>query len=476
MIAKFSTHKAYIIYCIIFICNSFINYQAICQNDSIIDNTTTTDSLTTDYSENIIYHFKLIDAIMPNALRLVRNAVNEAEKQNADVIIMELNTYGGRVDIADSIKAILVNTDMKTVSYIVNNAISAGAFISIACDSIYMTKDATIGAATVVSGQDGTQMPDKYQAVMRAKMRSVATLKNRNPDIAEAMVDDRVSIPGVIDSGKVLTFTADEALKHDFNDGIVSNLEEVIEALEVGEHKVIEHQVTAIDQIIGFLLNPIVNSVLMMLIFGGIYFELQTPGIGFPLAAAIIGATLFFAPLYLQGLAASWEVVLFFVGIALIAIELFVLPGFGVIGVSGLILIISALTLSLVQNDFFDFTFTGWDEVGKALFRVMATLFVGLGAMFAFGGSFLNTKAFQRLTVQDEQRSEFGFTVKKLDLDHHIGAIGKTLTDLRTSGKIVMADNEIYDAISEGGWIDKDSNVKVLKIEGNTLVVRKVNV
>jgi membrane-bound serine protease (ClpP class) len=475
MTAKFSTYKAYRLKLLLLYCLLFINYHAISQADSLQkDSSKIFKEDTTQKKEQIIYHFKLYDDIMPAAGRLVKNAIKQAEAVNADIIIMELNTYGGRVDIADTIKTYLLNTEIKTVSYIVNNALSAGAFISIACDSIYMKEDATIGAVTVVSGTDGTQMPDKYQSVMRAKMRSVAELNGRDPDIAEAMVDDRVAIPGIIDSGKVLAFTAAEALKHNFNDGIVENLEDVIKLLKIDNYKVVEHQLSVTDKIIGFLLNPIVNSVLMLLIFGGIYFELQTPGIGFPLAAALIGATLFFAPLYLEGLAASWEVVVFFVGIAFIAIELFVLPGFGAAGALGIIMIVGSLTLSLVQNDVFDFTFTGWDEIANALFRVVATLIIGLGTMFALGGSFLKSKAFLRLTLQDEQRSDLGYTIKLPEIDIQIGLEGKTLTDLKTSGKVEMPDGEIYDAISEGGWIDKGTTVKVLKIEGNTLIVRKV--
>ncbi len=475
---KFSTNSLYIL-SILISCIVFINYQAISQdtieNYSAIEvDSISNDSLQTQEDKKIIYHFKLFEDIMPNASRLIRSVVEQAEEVNADIIVMELNTYGGRVDIADTIKSILLGAKPLTVSYIVNNAISAGAFISIACDSIYMKEEATIGAVTVVNGTDGQAMPDKYQAVMRAKMRATAELQGRDPDIAEAMVDDRVAIPGIIDSGKTLTFTANEALEHNYCDGIVRNLDEVIEALGLEDVEVIEHQLTAVDKIIGFLLNPAVSSILMLMIFGGIYFELQTPGIGFPLAAAIIGATLFFAPLYLQGLAASWEVILFFVGIAFLAVEIFVLPGFGVAGILGLLLIVSSLTFSLVQNDAFDFTFTGWDEIGKALLRVMLTLTGGIAFMVAFGGSLFSTPAFKRITLTDEQRAEDGYAIRKIELDHLIGSTGKAITDLRTTGKVEI-DGEIYDALSESSFIDLGTEVKVLSIDVNTLVVRKTS-
>ncbi len=474
---KFSTRNSILSSFIIACCIFFINYQAISQHDSlfIVDDSVelSADSAITSDDESIIYHFKLYEAIMPNAGRLVKKAVQEAEEINADVIIMELNTYGGRVDIADTIKTILLNADPLSVSYIIDNAISAGAFISIACDSIYMKEGATIGASTVVSGTDGSEAPDKYQSFMRAKMRATAEVQGRDPDIAEAMVDAEIEIEGITEKGKVLTMTASEALEVDFCDKIVTGLDEVIAELGIKEYKIVEYKAEPIDKIMAFLLNPAVSSILMLMIFGGIYFELQTPGIGFPLAAAMIGATLYFAPLYVEGMAASWEVVLFFVGIALLAVEIFVLPGFGIAGSAGLALIIGSLTLSLIQNDFFDFSLTGASEIGFALLRVILTLFTGIGLIVAFGGSIFNSHAFKKITLQDEQLSDEGYTIKREDIGLMVGEIGKAITDLRPAGKIEIED-EIYDAMSEGGYIVVNSSVKVLRVEGNTMIVRVV--
>jgi len=461
---KFSTNRilpiGFISLCLLL----SINFQAIYAQEA-------SDSAAVEPDKEIIYFFQLHEDIMPNAARLVDNALDEAVERNADVIIMELNTYGGRVDVADSIRAKLLNVAPLTVSYIINNAASAGALISIACDSIYMNKSSTIGAVTVVS-QDGQQMPDKYQSYMRSKMRATAEAQGRNPDIAEAMVDDRISLPGIIDSGEVLTFTASEALKYDFTDGIVANLDEVIAALGITEYELIEHEVTPMDKIFAFLLNPIVSSILMLMIFGGIYFELQTPGIGFPIAAAVIGAVLYFAPLYIEGLAEHWEIVLFFVGIILIGVEIFVLPGFGAAGAAGIALIVGSLTLSLIQNDMFDFSVAGMDQIGIALLRVVVTLFAGIALMVAFGGSIFNSAAFKRITLQDEQLAEHGYSIRRDDIHGMVNKKGVAITDLRPSGKIEI-DDEILDAMSEGGFIERGSNIIILKIETNTLIVRE---
>ena len=260
-----------------------------------------------DSMENtLIYTFEIKEMIAPSAARTVKKAIAEAEAQQADYILMELNTYGGLVDAADSIRTSLLNTSIPTISFINNNAASAGALISIACDSIYMSTGANIGASTVVTGQ-GEEAPDKYQSYMRATMRSTAEAQGRDPNIAEAMVDDRIAIEGVVAEGEVLTFTTSEAIENKFCEGQAESVQQVIEEfLQVDEYTIVKHKKDFADKIISFLLNPVVSSVLMFMMIGGIWFELQTPGVGFPLAAAIIGAVLYFMPLYLEGLADNW--------------------------------------------------------------------------------------------------------------------------------------------------------------------------
>ncbi|HML85209.1 MAG TPA: nodulation protein NfeD, partial [Bacteroidales bacterium] len=204
--------------------------------------------------------------------------------------------------------------------YIDNNAASAGALISIACDSIYMRSGANMGAATVVD-QTGKAMPDKYQSYMRSMMRSTAEVKGRDPKIAEAMVDPRISVPGLIDSTMVLTFTPTEAIKWGYCQGSAENIPELLAKVGIDKYTIIKQEITPLDKFINFLINPLVSGVLIMIIVAGIYFELQTPGIGFPSFAAIAAAVLYFAPLYLEGLAANWEILLFIIGLILLLLS-----------------------------------------------------------------------------------------------------------------------------------------------------------
>ena len=420
----------------------------------------------------VIYHFTLNQEIDKSAYRLVKKAINEAENQHAAYILMTLNTYGGQLDVADSIRSKLLAAKAVTVVWINNNAASAGALISIACDSIYMKEGANIGAATVVDEMGNKQM-DKYQSYMRSMMRSTAETNHRDPLIAEAMVDESIVVPGISDSSHILTFTAKEAIKNNYCEGLAENEQEVINQLHLANYKIIEHHVTMMDRIIAFLLNPFINSLLILMIFGGIYFEMKAPGLGLPSIIAILGAVLYFAPLYLDGLAANWEILIFVIGLILLALEIFVIPGFGIVGILGILFVIGGLTLSLINNDFFHFPGNAMDVIGHALLRVTLTLIIGMVLAATFGGSIFNFPVFNRMILKSEQRSEQGYTIKQNELQELVGKHGIAISDLRPSGKVEI-DGTIYDAISDAEYILKNTPVQVTKMTGYSVRVKKV--
>ena len=314
--------------------------------------------------KKLVYVLNINQEITKATWRQTLQAFNDADSMHADIILIHMNTYGGTVLDADSIRTKILQSKIPVYVFIDNNAASAGALISIACDSIYMRPGGSIGAATVVN-QTGQAMPDKYQSYMRSIMRATAeahgkkTIINgndtiykwrRDPKIAEAMVDQRIYIKGLIDTGKVITFTPSEAMEHGFCEGIAENVPEVLKLVGVNDYKLVEYRPSWIERIIGWLVHPIVSGILIMAIIGGIYFEMQSPGIGFPLGVAILAAILYFAPLYLEGLAAHWEIAVFIVGLILMALEIFVIPGFGVTGILGAIFIFTGLVLSLIRQ------------------------------------------------------------------------------------------------------------------------------
>ena len=417
-----------------------------------------------------VYYFSIDDVIAKPAQRQTELAVKEAEKQQAGILFLHLNTFGGELEAADKIRTLLLEAPMPVFVFIDKNAASAGALISIACDSIYMSQGATIGAASVVN-QSGEIMPDKYQSYMRSKMRATADATGRDPDIAQAMVDPDVEIKGISEKGKVLTFTTSEAIKFGFCEGEAESKEEIMKLAGVEEYYFIEQETGIIEKIILFLLNPMVSGILIMLMIGGIYFELQTPGIGFPLFAALIAAALYFAPHYLQGLAEHWEIILFIVGIGLIILEIFAFPGFGVAGISGILLVITALVLSMTLNFGFDFTFAPPTTIIKKIAIVLSFTTAGLLCSIWLGMKLINANTrFGTIALKTELGKEAGFISQDLTMNELVGKTGRAITFLRPAGKVEIGE-DIYDAVSEFGLIDKDAEVKVVRFENSQLVV-----
>ncbi len=446
------------------------------------------DTLTVS-SKKLVYKLNIKDNIMPGTWRNTQHAFAEADSLGADLMLIHMNTYGGTVLDADSIRTKILNSPIPVYVFIDNNAASAGALISIACDSIYMRKGASIGAATVVN-QTGQAMPDKYQSYMRSIMRATAeshggdTIINaqdttfrwfRDPIIAEAMVDDRVYIPGIIDTGKVLTFTPKEAMQHGYCEGIAENVPEVLEQIGVSDYEIIEYEPSFIEKIIGFLVNPVVSGLLIMAILGGIYFEMQTPGIGFPFAIAAIAAVAYFAPLYLEGLAANWEILLFIIGLILIAVEIFVLPGFGIAGLLGILFSFTGLVLSLIENVVFNFDGIQPEKIMTALTTVIIALFAGFMLSLFLSKQMFTAQhgPFSRLSLNEVQEKEQGFIGVDTSMKSLKGKTGTAYTVLRPSGK-VQIDGRIYDAVSNVGMIDRGSTIVVVKDEAAQLYVEKV--
>lgn len=415
--------------------------------------------------------FEIHEDINPRMVRYTQEAFKLAATIDATHVIVHLNTYGGMVDAADSIRSIILRSTIPVIAYIDENAASAGALIAISCNRIYMTHGASMGAASVVNEQ-GELMPDKYQSYMRAKMRATAESRNRDPRIAEAMVDSRIYIPGVNDSGKVLTFTTSEAIKNKYCDGQAGNMADVFKIEKLDEINAVRFEPTWIDDVLGFLLHPAVSGVLILIMLGGLYYELQTPGLGLPILAAVLAAVLYFAPHYLEGLAAHWEILLFVAGLILLALEVFVIPGFGVAGIGGIVLCIVSLALSLLNNKGFDFTLSPPIDILQSFATVIASMVVGL-IMFIFTGKgIMHSHAFRKMVLTDTQKSGQDYTTTPVsETLPYVGMKGRSVTMLRPSGKIKV-NNSILNATAEMGYVDNDVEVVVTKFENATYWVR----
>ncbi len=411
--------------------------------------------------------------IDPRMARYVKLALEHAETTKADYVIIDMDTYGGVLTDAKEIVDFIMDFKKPIWVYINSDAASAGALISIACDSIYMSPGATIGAATVVEGAGGQAAPDKYQAYMRGIMRSTAEKTGRNPRIAEGMVDERIVIDSIKQEGRVITFTTSEAMKFGYCEAQVESIEEILKRNKIENYMLEEYELSIPEKIIAIFLNPFISGILILVIIGGIYFELQTPGVGFPLFAAIISLLLYLVPYYLNGLAAYWEIIALFVGLLLLGAEIFIIPGFGVAGVLGIGLTLTSLILIMLNNDFFNFEFVPLGDIIVASFATIGGLTGGALLLFFGGAKLTQTKAFKRIALTDIQETSKGYTTN-FNAKAMLGKKGIAYTVLRPSGR-VQIEEDIYDAFTRGDYIERGDAIEVVDTEGSTLKVRRTN-
>lgn len=420
---------------------------------------------------NKILILPLEDEIDARAWQHTRRACEKALIEQPELFVVRMNTYGGALDAADSIRTALLRLPVPTVAYIDHNAASAGALIALACDSVFMTSGSSMGAATVVDGQ-GQPMPDKYQAYMSSIMRSTAEHHGkylvegdsvakwrRNPDIAASMVNPEA----------VTAFSSSEAEEAGFSDGTVSSLNEVFNRLGIDDPDTETFEPTLTDDIIGFLSNAGVRALLVMLIIGGIYMEMHTPGLGFAAAVALVAACLYFLPMIITGTLPSWIVITLITGIILIALELFVIPGFGICGIAGIVAVVVALGAAIVP--------AGASENGITLATLgRPLLIVGIGIVAAVGlvgwlTSRHGPKFFRRhselMLTQDIKKGYIGVDMGPAKF---IGHKATAMTDLRPAGKILL-DGEVFDAVSTGAFIEAGSHVRILRYENAQLYV-----
>lgn len=420
-------------------------------------------------SSSVIYRIRLDSDIDKAAQRLITLGLEKADKAGADFVMIDIDTYGGAVDAADSIRSAILRYEKPVAAYVNMQAASAGALISIACDSIYMKTGSSIGAATVVD-QSGNVMPDKYQSFMRGMMRATAQANGRDPHIAESMTD----------TANVLSMTPIEAMEVGYCEGIYESIDEVALAMTGDKSFVIksmEDDMTWVDKLIQFLLNPLLQSIFMMMIIGGIFVEIRTPGIGLPLLTAIIGALLYFAPGYIGHLVSYWEILLFAVGLILIGIEIFVIPGFGVAGITGIVAVVVSLAFAMVDN----IELFHWDgslnlqpviqPLGIVIISAAASIF---GSVWLVKRLYA-TRSFDHIALRQQMKAEDGFTGVVSGLQGIVGESVVVFTDMRPGGKVKTGDGRILEAtLKFGGFASKGETLKVVSAEQGRLYCDKL--
>lgn len=397
----------------------------------------------------------------------ISRIISEAEMNDADAIVFKINTFGGRVDAATQIKDAILSSKIPTIAFINNRAISAGALIAISCNKIAMVPGSLIGAATVVD-QTGEKVGEKYQSYMRSEMRSTAERNGRRTDIAQGMVDERIVVEGLVDSTQLITLTAEEANVYEMTDIIVNNFEEMLEEFGYKNAQIIRVETNWAEEVVRFLNNPIISTILIMIGFFGLFAEVKTPGWGVPGTAGLIALALFFGSSYVLQLASIIDILLFLIGLGLIALEIFVIPGFGIAGISGIILVIASLFLALTGTmPVFDF-----DIVSTAIIQLAVALLAAIVLILMMAKLLPKSSIFSKLILSTSETSESGFVAYPSEKEL-LGMEGITLTDLRPAGSVEINGKRV-DVVADWDYIEKGKKIKVIKVEGIKVVVQQV--
>ena len=413
---------------------------------------------TADAKEKIVYVVPIEETVEKGLLAFLERAVEEAEEANAEAIIFDVNTPGGAVDAADGIGKLLTGTELKTIAFVNKKALSAGAYISLNTDEIYMVPGSTMGSAAIID-QQGNTAGKKAESYWFAAMKSAAVESGRDPVYAQAMADESIDLPELdAGKGKLLTLTAEQALEVGYSEGTVKNLDALLEKLGYENAEIRNVDESFAEKLARFLTHPVVIPILMTIGSLGLVLELYSPGFGLPGLAGLTSLLLFFYGHLVAGLAGFETLILFVLGIGLILMEFFV-PG-GIAGAIGFLAIIASF-------------FIASDNVVhmgiSLLIALTASVLLSILMIRVFGK---RMKLFKRIILTDSTSTEKGYVSNKNRLEL-IGVEGITLTPLRPSGTILIEDERI-DVVSEGAFIPKDRKVRILKTEGSRIVVREV--
>lgn len=387
---------------------------------------------------------------------LVRTTT-EAIEEGAQHIIFEINTPGGRVDSAEEIATLLQSLDVPTTSFIVNQALSAGSYIALNTDTIYMSPHSKMGASGVIT-QDGTAADKKAQSAWIKAMTAAAESKGRDPLYAEAMANEEIDLPEYgAPKGEFLTLNPREAVEIDYAQGIVQNRVELLYELGLSHATIEEVETTLAEEVARFITSPIVIPILLSIASLGLIVELYSPGFGVAGTMGLIALVLFFYGHIIAGLAGMEAIVLLILGIGLIIAEFFVTGG--ILGLLGVGSIIGSLFLS------------GYDIGHMSLSIAIAFVVAVVAAVVLFRSIGLEKGIFRRIVLQDRTSTELGYvsSVSRMEL---MGLEGITVTPLRPAGTALL-DGERIDVVSEGGFIEENKRVKVVNIEGMRVVVRE---
>src|SRR5438876_12042 len=431
-----------------------------------------------------VYVLPIRDDIKSPLVYLVRRGVKEAMEAKADLLVIDMDTNGGYVSVTEEIIEILNNFKGQTATFVNKKAFSAGAFISVATQKIFMAPQSVIGAAApimMIPGGPPQDMPETMQAKMnsalRALVRTSAEKNGYNIDVVEAMIDKskELKIDGKIlnEKGQILTLTNTEAgreygdpPKPLLSSGTVESLDELLKKLDYANAARVDVQPTGAEQVAMWI--NMISPLLLIIGIAGIYIEFKTPGFGLPGIVGIAAFALYFLGGYIAGLSGLEWIAVFVVGLALVALELFVFPGTTALGLIGTLLMVVALVMAMVD------VYPGMPALPtfRMLELPLRDLFIaflgGAVAVVVLSRWLPKTSFYGKLVSQ----SASGVTTEAKLAQRQIsrlGQVGVAISALRPGGKAQFGD-EILDVISQGELIDKGQRVKIIGHSGTEAV------
>ncbi len=426
----------------------------------------TTDTVAVQLGDGPVYRVPIQGVIELGLAPFVERSIQEAMAAEASVIILDLDTPGGRVDAAERIADAVSDSEVPVYAFVNRAAISAGALISLAADGIYMRPGSRIGAATPVDGA-GETAPEKVVSVMRSTMRSLAEARGLDPAIAEAMVDPEIEIEGVVAQGRLLTLTSSEAAEVGYALQ-VADWNELMQVLGTQDREVRDQTANWAERTVRFLTHPVVAPFLLSLGFLGLLVEIKSPGIGLAGGAGVLALALFFGSHLIIGLAGMEGLIIFGVGVVLVLVEALVLPGLGVFGILGAMAILAGVYMSMLGG------VPTTDDYTRAGMVLSMTLAMVLVSSWFLIRRLPTNRRLTRLGIflGEETARETGYT-SSVRRDELMGQKGEALTDLRPSGTGLFGDERV-DVVSEQKWIEAGSPIQIVASEGYRHVVRLI--
>jgi membrane-bound serine protease (ClpP class) len=380
-------------------------------------------------------------------------------------VILDIDTFGGRVDAAQKIVTAVGASQIPVYALVSHNAWSAGAMVALSADSIFMTPGSSIGAATPVVGAE--KASEKIVSAMRGEFRALAERRGLDPRIAEAMVDEEIEIEGVVEAGKLLTLTGQEAIDLGVAQGEAENLDDLLNQLDLDAQNVATVSVNWAEALVRFLSNPVVAPILLSLGTLGLIIEIKTPSFGLAGLAGVIALAAFFGSHLIVGLAGWEEIILLGVGIVAMGIEIFVVPGFGLAGIVAITCIGVATFMALLG------AIPTWGDMARAsgiLIVAASIVAVVLTVLLKYLPSSPGGRGIFLRAATDRSAGYIAEPIRE-DL---IGVVGVAVTDLRPAGTAQLGDERL-DVVSDVGFVAKGTSVRVIQSEGYRHVVEPVD-